>query len=126
MRPNMILVDLHESIPYAKEQFEKMREAEYDDEEIMEMLIAFLDDRDLGEYGLECYAERIMEDHRLIGKASDGEHMVQGMLALGNQLFDTLKRADVYDQHGSLGIMHFEGWRNSTTAIFVRDMADQQ
>lgn len=125
---DVLLVDFHETMPYARAMFAAMSECEHDTDEIMELLITYLDCRSLGEQGLDAYTERIIEDHALADARNDGELMAAGALALGQQLFDTLKRCNVYDKDGWLGGLHFDGWRdrNQTVAVFTRDPDEER
>jgi hypothetical protein len=115
-------------MPYAKELFGLMTQFEYNEDEIMELLITYLDDEQLGEFGLDSYTERIVEDHTLLGSRDDGVLMAAGTMALGQQLFDTMKRAQVYGQDGWLGGLHFDHWRdrNRTVAVFKRDPEEER
>lgn len=128
MATDVLVVDFHETMPYAKELFEMMGEFEHDEDEIMELLITYLDDEKLGEIGLDAYAERIVEDHAMQGSREDGVLMAAGAMVLGQHLFDVLKRARVYDQAGWIGGLHFEGWRdrNRTVAVFKRDPEEER
>lgn len=128
MAPDVLIVDFHETMPYAKEMFGLMSRFEHDESEIMELLIIYLDDAQLGEFGLDSYAERIVEDHALLGSRDDGVLMAAGAMALGHQLFDTLKRVQVYGPDGWLGGLHFDHWhdRNRTVAVFKRDPDEER
>lgn len=124
----VLVVDFHETMPYAKELFGLMSQFEHDEDEIMELLITYLDDEQLGEAGLDAYTERIVEDHAMQGSRDDGVLMAAGAMVLGQHLFDVLKRAHVYDQDGWNGGLHFEGWRdrNRTVAVFKRNPEEER
>jgi hypothetical protein len=128
MATNVLIVDFHETMPYAKEMFRLMSQFEHDEDEIMECLISYLSDECLADQGLDAYTERITEEHALLGSRTDGELMAAGALALGQQLYETLKRARVYDNDGWTGALHFDGWRdrNRTVAIFKRDPEEER
>jgi hypothetical protein len=125
---DLLLVDFHETMPVFREIVEQMHECESDEDEVMEMLITYLDSLELVDQGLDAYAERIWEDHMIAGCPQDGARLIEGAMMLGNHLFDVLKRADVYDAEGWLGGLHFEGWRgrNKTVAVFKRDPEEER
>lgn len=128
MTVDVLLVDFCDVAPAFKEAVSGMTEAEWDQDEIMEMLITYLDDETLGEQGLDAYTERIWEDHMIAGCPRDGQMLIEGAMILGNHLYDTLKRAGVYDAQGWLGGLHFDSWRghHQTCAVFKRDPDEER
>ena len=128
MAVDVLLVEFGGVVPAFKEAVSGMSEVEYDEDEIMEMLITYLDDDKLAEHGLEAYTERIWEDHMIAGCPRDGEKMIEGALMLGNHLLDVLRRAGVYDKDGWLGGLHFDHWRGHqrTCAVFKRDPNEER
>jgi hypothetical protein len=90
MTTEVLIVDFHETMPVYRELVDAMQECLSDTDEVMEMLITYLDDLELADKGLDAYAERIWEDHMIAGAPTDGALMIEGAMMLGRHLLDTL------------------------------------
>lgn len=128
MTVDVLLVDFHETIPVFREIVYYMKHCESDEDEVMEMLITYLDTLELVEQGMDAYKERIWEDHMIAGYPQDGLLLIEGAMMLGNHLLDVLRRANVYDATGWLGGLHFDSWHgcNKTVAVFKRDPDEER